>query len=359
MKVRSALLLLPVTAALSLGSLTPAQAVGGTSVTGLTLTTVTQAPGGTIAYKVGASWDALAGASGYTVRVLDENCDTNNQYDLADVTAPKTSYAATLANLGETTRYCLTVTPKGVANPEAATATFDTPEADVTAPNGVYTIDRRSGYLTVDFNSEDFNSMFSAIFVITQKQAESDIASRKVDPGDGTGAKDWAKGQTFDLRYTKAGTFTPKVLIADKFDNVRTITMPTVRVLEDNSGPRIKINKPSAPTRAKSWQVVRGTVSDTGSGVAQVFVFVMEKRGAIWWTYDARKHKWLKGTSSRKKTEKKSQARPLLAVTGSSGRWHTRGKVKGLRPGTLYIQAAAFDQVFNLSFAKPVTARVH
>lgn len=350
MKVRSTLLMLPVVAALSLGTLAPAQAAPAPdAVTGLAVSPVAQAPGTTLSFKVAASWDQFDGATGYTVKVLGENCDVADQYALSDVSAA--NYSATLANLTGDTPYCLSVTPKGVPGATAATATFDTPTADTTAPNGRYVVNPASAFLIPDF-SMDGPIYDRAVFRITQIAADPDVASRQVLAGDGTPAKTWQSGTTFTLEYRKAGTFTPHVLIADEFGNTNDIQLTPVRVINDHTPPRIQITRPAKPTKAASWRVIRGTATDQ-SGVDMLIVFTMEKRQGIWWVYDFSKARWEKGVRSFNKTMRKSKAQPKMIPGKKAAHWATP-KIKGITKGTLRVYAIAGDRVGNVGLTRVV-----
>ena len=358
MKIRSSLLL-AATAALSLGTLAPAQAADTDPVTDPAASAV-QLAGSELTWKVTASWTANPDFSGlYTVQVVDDCAAPETTYAAGDTTDPaQTTKSFTVQGMAGGTSYCVRIFAKGVSGATKAVAPFDTPEADTAAPNGSYRLNRTSGYLALDFEAEDLDEVYSAAFRITQVQAGDDVTSRKVIAGDGSATKNWAGGQTFDLRYTKTGSFKPRVLIADKYGNTTAISLPVVHVLDDRSKPKVKIIKPAKPAKASSWRVIRGTASDRGSGVEGVVVLAMEKRGAYWWAYDARHHKWLKGSKSRAKTSRHTKAWPLQARVRRNGRWHT-ATIKGLRPGTLNIQAVAFDNVFNVASAHPVTRRVH
>ena len=358
MKNRSSLLLATTVAALSFGALAPAQASDDiVSVTGLQVQGAVQTPGSTLAYTVTASWDSIPSrVTGYTVKVLDKTCDPSELYRIKDVSSA--SYSESLSSLQGDSTYCLSVTPKGFPLAEPSTQVFDTPAPDVTPPSATYSLDRTSGYLLLNFDANSLDEFESARFVITQKQADSEIVSRKVSAGDGSAVKTWSGGQTFDLSYTKAGNFTPSVTVADQYGNTQVITLPAVHVLADNTPPKLKITKPAKASRIKSWRVIRGTASDKGTGIDSIVVGVMEKRGAYWWAYDSHHHRWLKGSKSRAKTNKHTEAWPLTARLTRNGHWHT-ATIRGLRAGELYIQALGFDKAYNVRLAHPVTKRVH
>lgn len=354
MKARSTLLTLPVAAALAFGALGPAHADAPDPVTDLTASAV-QAPGTSpdhANFTVTATWTADPSAPPYSVQVLDGSCNDAHAYSLAhDVRT--TSYTATLSNLADDTTYCLSVTAAGAT---AATTTFTTPVADTTAPHGHYSITPPSKFLTYDFDS-DLDGM-TATFRIAQVSADPDVVTRKVVAGDGSAAKVWKSGTTFPLTYAKAGTFTPHVLIADEFGNTTNIALSAVRVRKDTTAPRVRIVHPAHPGRIASWRTIRGSATDSQSGVVMTMVFTMERRHGVWWVYDFKKARWHEGVKSFNKTMNKSTAQPKYFLGKAAEHWRTP-KIKGLTKGTLRVYAFAADQVGNFGRAPKVSRKIH
>lgn len=341
MKLRLNLLLASVlTALLSFGMLAPAQAA--VPVTDLTANTV-QTPGRHDSWTVTASWTP-SDATTYHVVIANHEDGT--------VTPPGMGYGATVTSAATAT--IVTDTSKVQAGQALWVAVYaddatvpvteplTVPELDTTAPTGSYVLNKTSTYISTGFFADENET---ADFRITQTRVDAG-AIRMVDAGDGTPAKAWTSGSTFTLSYTKPGTYHPRVILTDEFANSNPVALPTVQVLTDTTAPAVHIKLPAKPGKARSWRVIRGTASDSGTGLALGGVFVMEKRGSVWWSYDFRKKKWLKGFTNRKKTEAKSKASPALFGISSTGTWRSPA-IKGLTKGTLYVEAAAFDNEFN------------
>jgi hypothetical protein len=358
-KLRPSLLLAPVVAGLSLGTLAPAQAATTDPVTDLVVSAV-QKPGSHDSFRVTASWTVNPDARRYKVSISDEETGgATYGGGPQDVTGSSASFD--VSTLAPDENYWVIVQPTSPDRGTATATTFHTPALDTTAPTGTYQLDRTSAYLTsADL---DISDIFSGVegeadFRITQTALPDGAKTRQVLAGDGTPAKSWTTGSTFTLTYNKAGVFTPHVLLTDEFANTRDIALPAVHVVRDATGPSIQIATPARPGRAASWRVIRGTATDTGTGVAAVGVGVLEKRGSTWWAYDFKKKEWLKGYSSRSKTESKTKARGALIFPSPSGTWRSPA-IKGLVKGKLRVEAAAIDTEFNIGIARPVTRKVH
>lgn len=344
MKLRLNLLLASVLAALlSFGMLAPAQAAA--PVTDLTASAV-QTPGRHDSWTVTASWTP-SDATTYRVVIADHSDGS---------VTPGMTYGGTVTSAATAT--IVTDTDKVQAEAPLWVAVYaddatvpitvplTLPALDITAPTGSYVLNKTSTYISSGFFADENET---ADFRITQTRVDAG-AVRTVDAGDGTPAKAWTSGSTFTLSYTKPGTYHPRVILTDEFDNSKPVNLPTVQVLTDTTAPVVHIKTPAKPGKARSWRVIRGTASDSGTGLALGGVFVMEKRGSLWWSYDFRKRKWLKGFTSRKKTEAKSKASPALFGISSTGTWRSPA-IKGLTKGTLYVEAAAFDNEFNFGLA--------
>jgi hypothetical protein len=139
-----------------------------------------------------------------------------------------------------------------------------------------------------------------------------------------------------------AAPLAPKAGVA----GVAGIATGTTTTTTDKVKPKIRISVPRKPSKVRSWRVVRGTASDAGSGLSMVGVFVAQKRGSRWWTYDFATKKWLKGYAKLGPTEKKSKASPAF-VQAPQGKWASPA-IKGLRRGSTVFEAAAFDKAGNI-----------
>ena len=328
----------------SLGGLPQAQAATTDPISGLTATAV-QTPGTHDRWTVTATWTEN-GASAYSVEVASQA--TGGVTYAARATEHSPANLTTAALFGGHD-FWVRVQPEG-GDPVAAQV--HVPVLDTTPPTGRYRLDATTRYL----GSSLMSDKPEAEFLITQTAMQG-AKTRKVLAGDGSPAVAWTSGSTFSLRYTEPGVYTPHVVLSDEFANTTDITLPVVRVSVDQAPPTIRITRPAHQGRVSSWRRIRGTATDVGTGVVMVGAFVMEKRGATWWSYDFHKRTWLEGTSSRKDTEKKSKARPAFMPPTASGAWRTP-VIKGLTAGTLFVEAAAFDGEFNVS-GKTLTQRIH
>lgn len=341
MKLRPRTLVASTLAVLSIGIVAPAHAQA--SDPAQLSATIVQTPGAHDGWTVSASWPATPDVTSYQVTIADAATAGTVYEGPKDVKGTTVSFPATA--LAEDEVYWVVVQPKPIGVGAAQTVAIHTPVLDTTAPGGAYRLDRTSATLSSGFATDDV----VAEVAITETAGEAG-ATRTVLADDGTAAKPWASGSTFILRYTKAGTYHPSVQVVDAFGNSRVVELGPVTIAVDETVPTIHIATPARPGRVASWRRIRGTASDTGTGLALVGAFVMEKRGSTWWTYDFKKRTWLKGYTSRRKSEAKSKASPVLMPPPASGAWRTPA-IKGLTAGTLYVEAAAFDGELNIGLA--------
>lgn len=363
MKLRSSLLLAPLVVGLSIGTLAPAHADAIDPidpidpVTDLVATPVLTL-GSHDSWTVKATWIASAGATRYRVSISDEETGGETYGGPKDVTG--TSATFVVDSLAPDQDYWVIVKPTAPSQGTAAAAEFHTQLLDTTAPTGSYKLDRRSAYLSsanLDITDIFSGAQGEADFRITQT-AVAGAKTRRVLAGDGTAAQTWTSGSAFTLTYTKPGDFTPHVLLTDEYANTRDIKLAPVHVAVDATGPSIRISTPAKPGKASSWRRIRGTASDSGTGVVAVGIGVLEKRGSTWWVYDFKKKKWLEGYTSLQKTESKTKANAAMAIPSSTGFWRSP-VVKGIVKGKLRVEAVAIDSEFNFGVARPVTRQVH
>lgn len=176
--------------------------------------------------------------------------------------------------------------------------------------------------------------------------APVDVA-RAVDWGDGTEVA-WPAGTTqITHRYAEAGDFTPVVHLVDEAGNAADVGSSEVVVTADVAAPRVTISRPKHPRSTRSWATVRGTARDgVGTGVRAVKVRVVEKRGRVWYAYQAASRTWVRGGAT--KAAAMHRTRSALAVR-SGDRWSS--SMRGLRTGTLVVSVRAVDRVANTSRA--------
>lgn len=359
MKLRLSTVLVAAVAAggLNIAVLAPAQAAATDPVTNLQ---VSQAQVGT-AEKVSATWNPNDAATAYRMYITDQS-DGSVDAGLpsTDNTTGESAFLTTDA-LAPGGTYYVVVQARQPSMGEIVKVQFTALTLDTEAPNGSYTLDRTSAYLQLDFSSGEPGE--EADFKITQTGLSDNTTpaasiTRTILPGDGSASTSWTSSNPFVLRYHAAGTFFPKVRLTDTFGNHQDVSLPTVTVREDRTPPRVHITVPAHPTKVASWHRIHGTATDTGTGVLEALAFVVQKRGHVWYAYDFRRHKWLKGYSTLSKTIRKSKADPAEMKVTASGTWQSP-VLRGLRRGKLHVEAIAIDNGFNISKAPNVNAVLH
>jgi hypothetical protein len=208
---------------------------------------------------------------------------------------------------------------------------------DTAAPVGAYSTSAPAkvwaGYTPVTVGQSELSDDFSP----------ANRVVRAVDWGDGTVPSPWTTGLTISHVYQIAGSFTPKVALADEAGNTTTADATAVTVLVDKIAPKLSLTIPTGVKQVRSWKMLKGTVSDAGIGMGKVRIRVVEKRGTVWYSYLPAKKVWVLGGSTRVKAMKLVG---LARVTPSAtGAWQFR--LMNLRKGTLVIQYSAADKALN------------
>ncbi len=318
---------------------------------------VTQKQGPNHTWEVTATWAANPDASRYRVRVETKDDGTGSTFVFGDADTTSKTLSTGLLAAGQ--QYWVTVrTLSGSDEGDLAAAPFTAMTLDTTGPTGTTSLDRSLGYLVFDedalfsFNPDE---LMAARFRLTLSNVADNVSApgkvkRQVVAGDGTAAKQWTTG-SYVLKYTKAGRYTPHVLLTDEAGNTTDITVGTVRVFEDNVKPQVRIIKPKKPGKVSSWTRVKGTATDSASDVQMALAMVAQKRGGVWHVYDFDKKIWRAGTSSVKKSLNKSKSMPAFMMLGPGGSWRTP-KIKGLTRDNLHVEAAAVDGAANFGLAK-------
>jgi hypothetical protein len=308
-------------------------------------------------WVVPVSWQAADTATGYTVKLT--SLDGTSTYATRDVSGTSTTF--TTANLLENTDYLASVAPFNGDGPgTAATDQFTAITLDRTAPTGTFTVAPTHAWLTFDFLSLDESE--SASVTNTQVASYDDTSStitRRVLAGDGTAWRTWPSGSSIAITYTTAGTYTPKVELTDGYGNSGTIDLSPVTVSNDVTAPVVRVTPPATAMRDRiaGWRRIRGTATDSGSGVELAVAMVLEKRAGIWYAYDFHHRKWLKGWAREGKTLRRTKATPALLIPSSTGQWHTSW-IRGLRTGKLSVHAAALDASGNIALAPVARAKI-
>lgn len=307
-------------------------------------------------WSIPISWDAAATATGYRVKITNL-AGTENYGTTKDVAG--TSTTVTTSALLDNTSYLASVVPFNAdGDGSAVTEQFTAAPLDHTAPSGTFTVAPAHAWLVFDLMSEDAES---ATVTVTQVSASdaSGTVTKTISAGDGTAAKAWGSGNTFDLHYTHAGTFTPTVDLADAYGNHTAVALSAVTIGDDVTAPTVAVTLPAASLRDRvaGWRRVRGTASDTGSGVEVAFALVLEQRGGIWYAYDFHHRKWLKGSAREGRTLHHTKAMPAIATVSRAGTWVTP-RIRGLQTGKISVHSAAFDAAGNIGLGRVVRHRI-
>ncbi|HSJ21834.1 MAG TPA: hypothetical protein VK964_14785 [Nocardioidaceae bacterium] len=219
---------------------------------------------------------------------------------------------------------------------------------DYSAPSGTYTTTPQRAWAQL------------TRVVLTETALSDNLSAREdivrwVDWRDGTTPTQWTRGTTLTHVYQAGGTFSPSVRLVDEAGNAVTVDAPTVTVAVDAAAPTVRITVPKRKAAfVDSWRTLRGTARDPlGTGVRQVQVRVVEKRGATWYAYQAPGKRWVKAGSTKAAAMKKT--RPGVG-TLKSGRWSM--SVARLRKGTIVVKATATDRVGNVSKPAMVSQRL-
>jgi hypothetical protein len=217
---------------------------------------------------------------------------------------------------------------------------------DVAAPTGSFTAapgTAWSSLTTVTFTPSglvDDNSPAANITV-------------SVDWGDGTAPVVSTGFASISHVYAAAGSFTPKMTLTDEADNASLpITASTVMVKTDKVAPVVTLLLPKMHQHSvKVWKLLRGKATDTaGTGVSQVRIRAVQKRGTKWFGYRPATKRWVR-SATRAMAFKKS--RTLNLTTTNRHRWSAT--LAGLRKGTLIYKVWAVDGMQNVS--KPMVHR--
>jgi hypothetical protein len=208
---------------------------------------------------------------------------------------------------------------------------------DELAPTGAaYTVDRSAAW-----------AAFTKV-TVTETAAPTDnwsppsFITRVVDWGDGTTSS--VTNGTATHKYATAGSYTPSVTVTDEAHNAVAVVTTAVAVTVDAVAPRLKLTLPRAKHSVRAWRTLRGKATDAQTGVRQVSLKAVEKRGTVWFGYNAVTHKWLKATT---KTKAFARSKAFSLRPNALHRW--AAKLVGLAKGTLVYRARATDNVGNRS----------
>lgn len=212
---------------------------------------------------------------------------------------------------------------------------------DLTPPSGTFTTTPQSAWAK-------YTKVVVTEGEISDNFTPADKIVRSVNWGDGDGNtwEPWTAGTTLAHVYTSGGTHTPVVRLVDEAGKSVEVTTSQVTVKVDATAPKVTVRVPKRKAAyVSSWKTLRGTARDSlGTGVRQVQVRVVQKRGTSWYAYRAPSKRWVRAGSTR--TSAMRQTRAAVAVW-KQGRWST--SVARLRRGTIVVAAQATDRVGNAS----------
>lgn len=210
---------------------------------------------------------------------------------------------------------------------------------DRTAPSGTFTVSTPTawaGYTAVEITQVSIEDDFSQPANIT----------RVVNWNDGTSPAAWPSGTALRHRYATPGTYTPTVELTDEAGNRGVgAVQPSTVVRQDATAPTVALTRPSKPRQVRSWVRLHGTAADPeGSGVRNVKLRIVEKRGRTWYAYRPNTRSWVKAGTTKSSALAKSRAK-VIRVTSDT--WTAR--IFGLRKGVLVIRLLSQDNVGNRS----------
>lgn len=128
-----------------------------------------------------------------------------------------------------------------------------------------------------------------------------------------------------------------KAYVSNKYGAATPLTVGKVLLVKDTSRPVVKLTLPKKPNKASSWKAIRGTATDKGSGIKEMFVIaVVDKSNGSVVCYSSKSKKWLTITANT------DINRCLSPVKASKGKFALG--FKGSTPkGRLLVDVAAMD----------------
>jgi hypothetical protein len=212
---------------------------------------------------------------------------------------------------------------------------------DEEAPVGTYDVSSASAWARLTRVSISQSSLSDAPF------SPNDKILREILWGDGTAKETWSTGAVATHVFATGGTFTPRVFLTDEAGNTSEVTGSSVTVTVDAAGPVVKLTLPRTGLQSISrWTELKGTAKDgAGTGVKQVRVRAVEKRGAVWYAYKPLTRTWAKAGAT--KAGAFTKAGQLTVTPTATGTWTAR--LRHLRTGTLSYRVVGLDRVANRS----------
>jgi hypothetical protein len=206
---------------------------------------------------------------------------------------------------------------------------------DVTAPTGSVAVSPSSGWAA-------YTQVEATPTAVSDDVSPSNMIKVQVSWGDGT-TSDSTGTAVLKHVYAAAGTYAVATTITDEAGNP-TVLPSSVTMTSDKVGPRVTLTLPAKKHSVRAWKTLRGKATDAQTGVKTVSLKAVEKRGSVWYGYNASTQKWVKAA-----TKAKAYARSVAFSrrTDPQNRWSA--KLVGLRKGTLVYKVKAVDRVGNAS----------
>lgn len=210
---------------------------------------------------------------------------------------------------------------------------------DETAPTGAFTLETPSAWA-------GWTKVRLSQAAIQDNLSPNDKIARVITWGDGTKTT-WKHGTSPASHvYATPGAYSPTVTLTDEAGNSSpALATSTVMVKADSVRPSIRLAPPKTRKRSVAkWRTLKGRAVDAETGVRNVVLKAIEKRGARWHAYKANTRSWVKA-KSKKAAWKRAVGASVRPTT--AGNWSV--KVAKLRKGRLLYKARAFDNGSNVS----------
>jgi hypothetical protein len=210
---------------------------------------------------------------------------------------------------------------------------------DLTAPTGSFSVAPATGWANL-------TKVTVSQSALHDNWSPADKITRSVDWGDGATTSNWSATGIIRHVYTTGGTFSPVVTITDEASNAAQVATSDVTVNVDAVAPVLKLLLPKTHLHSvKAWRTLKGKATDTaGTGVKNVSLRAVEKRGTTWFGYRPATRTWVKAAT---KAGALKRSRAFTLTTGAHHRWSAH--LTGLRKGTLVYKVSAVDRVHNAS----------
>jgi hypothetical protein len=219
--------------------------------------------------------------------------------------------------------------------------------ADVTAPSGAFSVSPASAWAS-------WTRVTVSQSALSDDLSAADKITRVVAWGDGS-EDAWTGGTTLTHVYSAAGSHSPTVTIADEAGNTSIVATSAVDVAIDAVAPSTRLLSPAYKrTSVRSWATLHGRATDSGTGVRNVRVRAIEKRGSVWYSYRPASKTWVRAGKTAAAAWHK--ARAARVSTDAAHLWTLR--LSHLTRGVLVAKVSAIDNVANASPWKARTVKL-